>query len=103
LIKTEQGIRAYGGGILSSISETVYCVESDLPLRVLFNPIAAFRMPYRIDQLQAVYFVIENFKQLYDFVNFDFKKMLKEVHKLGEFPPLFKVEKNNPNIHIHVC
>src|SRR5690606_22531888 len=71
LIKTPQGLRAYGGGILSSISETAYSIESDVPMRVLFEPVTAFRMPYRIDMLQAVYFVIDEYKRLYEFVEAD--------------------------------
>lgn len=103
LIRTEEGLRAYGGGILSSISETVYSVESDVPLRVLFEPVAAFRMPYRIDMLQPVYFVINNYQQLYDFVLSDINEFLIRVRELGEFPPFFTVDKDNPNIHIRAC
>ncbi len=103
LIKTEKGLRAYGGGILSSISETVYSVESDLAMRVLFDPVAAFRMPYRIDMLQPVYFVIDGYHQLYDFVSSDVGELLERVRSLGEYPPLFPVGENNPSIHIHAC
>jgi phenylalanine-4-hydroxylase len=103
LIKTHQGLRAYGGGILSSIGETAYSVESDTPLRVLFDPVAAFRMPYRIDQLQRVYFVIEHYDDLYAFVHADIETLIRRAHTLGEFPPFFEVEKNNPSIHIHAC
>ncbi|WP_133126752.1 phenylalanine 4-monooxygenase [Legionella nagasakiensis] len=103
LIKTAQGIRAYGGGILSSISETVYSVESDTAMRVLFEPVAAFRMPYRIDRLQPVYFVIDDYQQLYDFVKSDVGKLLQRARELGEYPPFFPVNKDNPNIHIHAC
>ena len=81
LIQTKAGVRAYGGGILSSISETVYSVESHVALRVLFEPVAAFRMPYRIDQLQPAYFVIDNYKTLYALVTSDINalKMLIQV------------------------
>jgi phenylalanine-4-hydroxylase len=103
LIKTAKGIRAYGGGILSSISETAYSVESDVVMRVLFDPIAAFRMPYRIDKLQPVYFVIDDYKVLYDFVESDMNKLIQRAKELGEYPPLFSVDKNNPNIHILAC
>ena len=44
------------GGILSSISETAYSVETDVPLRVIFDPVVAFRTPYRIDMLQRSLF-----------------------------------------------
>ncbi len=103
LIKTPKGLRAYGGGILSSISETVYSVESDIPLRVRFEPIAAFRMPYRIDMLQPVYFVIDDYQVLYDFVLSNINELLARVRELGEFPPFFPVDKDNPNIHIRAC
>lgn len=103
LIKTSQGIRAYGGGILSSITETVYCVDSDIPLRILFEPASAFRMPYRIDRLQVVYFVIEDYQQLYDFISSDIANLLIKIRGLGEYPPLFPVDEHNPSVHIHAC
>ncbi|KTD31087.1 MULTISPECIES: phenylalanine 4-monooxygenase [Legionella] len=103
LIKTPKGLRAYGGGILSSISETAYSVESDKAMRVLFDPVVAFRMPYRIDMLQSVYFVIDNYQQLYDFVESNINHYLDRAKELGEYPPLFPVDPNNPNIHILAC
>ena len=103
LIQTSKGMRAYGGGILSSISETVYCVESDVPMRVLFNPVVAFRTPYRIDILQPIYFVLENYEQLYDFVSSNIGDLLERARLLKEFPPVFPVNELNPNIHIHAC
>lgn len=103
LIKTKEGIRAYGGGILSSISETTYSIQSDIPLRILFNPVVAFRTPYRIDMLQRVYFVIDNYQVLYDFVNQDMNAFMERARELGEFPPLFPVDPNNPSIHILAC
>lgn len=103
LIQQSEGVRAYGGGILSSISETVYSVESDVPLRVQFDPVAAFRMPYRIDQIQPVYFVIRDYKELFDFVLSDINHFMTRARELGEYPPFFKVDANNPNIHIRAC
>ena len=103
LIRTQDGLRAYGGGILSSIQETVYSVESDVPLRVCFHPVAAFRTPYRIDRLQPVYFVIDSFHQLYDVATTDMAALLLRARALGEYPPFFPVDENNPNIHIHAC
>jgi phenylalanine-4-hydroxylase len=103
LINTKKGLRAYGGGILSSISETVYSVESDLAMRVLFDPLVAFRVPYRIDRLQPVYFVIDDYQQLYQCVKSDLGELMQRAHTLGEYPPFFPVDENNPNIHIHAC
>jgi phenylalanine-4-hydroxylase len=103
LIDTTKGLRAYGGGILSSISETVYSVESDLAMRVLFDPVVAFRTPYRIDQLQKIYFVIHNYQELYNFVKSNIKVLLQRARTLGEYPPFFSVDGHNPSIHIHAC
>jgi phenylalanine-4-hydroxylase len=103
LIKTPLGLRAYGGGILSSISETPYSIESDAAMRVLFDPVVAFRTPYRIDRLQPVYFVIDTYQTLYDFVETDLVALMERAKELGEYPPLFPLDKNNPNIHILAC
>lgn len=103
LIETSEGLRAYGGGILSSVAETVYCVESSVPLRILFDPLVALRTPYRIDQMQTTYFVIKNFAQLFAMAQENLHDLLSQARKLGEFPPLFSVEPHNPNIHIHAC
>lgn len=103
LIHTPKGLRAYGGGILSSISETVYSVESPNALRALFEPLAIFRTPYRIDQLQSVYFVINHYTDLYHLTATQLRASMQMAHKLGEYPPYFMVDKNNPNIHIHAC
>ncbi|CAM2889279.1 phenylalanine 4-monooxygenase [Legionella worsleiensis] len=103
LINTAQGLRAYGGGILSSISETAYSVESDIPLRALFDPVAVFRMPYRIDRLQPVYFVINDYETLYRFVSSDISQYIVKARQLGEYPPFFDVDPDNPSIHILAC
>jgi phenylalanine-4-hydroxylase len=102
LIKTTAGIRAYGGGILSSISETVYSLESDIPIRVMFEPVAALRTPYRIDQLQPVYFVIERYDDLYALTS-NMAYFIERAHALGEYPPFFKLDEHVQNIHIHAC
>jgi phenylalanine-4-hydroxylase len=103
LILTKKGLRIYGGGILSSIGETTYSVESNLPQRQLFNPLVALRTPYRIDEMQRIYFVIQNYDELYQFAKHNIQTTLDQAHALGEFPPLFFPESGNPSIHIHAC
>lgn len=103
LIRQEGGLRIYGGGILSSIGETQYSLESNEPYRVDYNPLVALRTPYRIDKMQPVYFVIESFRALYDSIENEVEGALQKALKLGEFPPFFEVEKNNPCIHIFAC
>lgn len=103
LIQTKAGLRAYGGGILSSISETPYSIESNVPMRVLFNPVVAFRTPYRIDMLQAIYFVINSYETLYHLVSHDIASLIEQARQLKEFPPVFPVDPDNPGIHILAC
>jgi len=103
LLKTTDGIKAYGGGILSSIEEVVYSVDSEKPERKPFDILTVLRTPYRIDMLQPIYFIIDEFQQLYDIINCDIKELLQQARELGEFQPRFPVEKDNPNIHIFCC
>lgn len=103
LINTEQGLRAWGGGILSSPGESVYSVESDIPERRPFDPITVFRTPYRIDMKQTVYYVLDSYQQLQDFIDSDVADLIRQTRELGELPATFPVEKDNPNIHIFCC
>ncbi len=80
LIQTPKGLRAYGGGILSSIGETVYCVESPIPERRPFDVMQALRTAYRIDIMQPIYYVLKSFDQLYQLVELDLMGMIREVH-----------------------
>ena len=103
LIKTDEDIRAYGGGILSSIGETVYAIESDEPERRPFELVDVLRTPYRIDKKQPIYYVINDFEQLYHLIQDDIDDALVKAHELGEFQPTFPVDDDDPNIHINWC
>lgn len=65
LIKTEKGMRIYGGGILSSFAETTYALESDVPERLPFDTQQILQSPYRYDEIQTRYYVLENLDQLF--------------------------------------
>jgi phenylalanine-4-hydroxylase len=88
LIQTPKGLRAYGGGILSSINETVYCLESTIPQRKPFNVIEALKTPYRIDEIQPVYFVLNTFDELYHLIDIDLMALIRQVRDLGKNNPL---------------
>ena len=90
LLNTSNGVRAYGGGMLSSIHETVYSVESNVPKREIFDPLKALRTPYRIDIPQPLYYVLGNFRDLYQILNQDILALLEESKELGDFAPLFE-------------
>ncbi len=83
LIQTNDGLRIYGGGILSSPSETIYAVESTIPKRKAAELIEMLRTPYKIDQIQTTYFVISSFEQLYKMANSDLMSLVDEARDKG--------------------
>lgn len=88
LIQTPAGLRAYGGGILSSMNETVYCLESELPERRSFRVREALQTTYRIDVMQPIYYVLKSFDQLYDLTKLDLIALIHEVDPRTETAPL---------------
>ncbi len=65
LIASEQGLRAFGAGILSSGGEIVHCLTSAEPRRIAFDVERVMRTRYKIDSYQETYFVIDSFEQLF--------------------------------------
>lgn len=91
LVKTSTGIKAYGGGMLSSIHETVYCIDSSIPKRESFDALTALRTPYRIDIPQPLYYVLDRFEDLFKILDMNILHLLEESKALGDFAPLFEV------------
>ena len=89
LIKTQKGLRAYGGGILSSMSETAYCLDSDIPQRKPFDVLDVLRTPYKINIIQPIYFVIESFDTLFKLTEMDLIGLIKEARRLGMHAPAY--------------
>lgn len=87
LIKTTEGLRIYGSGIVSSFSESRYCLENSTPLRLGFDLLRIMRTRYRIDDFQETYFVIDNFDQLFDATAPDFAPLYEQVASLPEINP----------------
>lgn len=77
LVRSKDGLRIYGAGILSSRTESVFSLESDSPNRIAFDLTRVMQTDYRIDDFQQTYFVIESFDQL-----------LSESYK--EFKPIYE-------------
>ncbi|MDM7860079.1 phenylalanine 4-monooxygenase [Alteromonas sp. ASW11-36] len=89
LMKTAEGLRIYGGGILSSPGETIYALESDKPERVAFDPMTVLRTPYRIDIMQPIYYVLEQAGDLDALADMDIMGMVQKAKALGLFEPKF--------------
>lgn len=87
LIKTTEGIRAYGGGILSSINETVYSLESELPERKPFSLMDVLATQYRIDVIQPIYYVINGFEELYKLIEIDLMSLIRKMQLITKEPP----------------
>jgi phenylalanine-4-hydroxylase len=68
LIRTRDGLRAYGAGMLSSAGETVYCIEDPRPDRLAFDLERVMRTDYLIDDYQRTYFVVDSYRQLFEAV-----------------------------------
>jgi len=85
LLNTEQGLRIYGAGIVSSRTETIFALEDLSPNRLGFNLKRVLRTPYRIDDFQQNYFVIDSLQSLLDeTVQTDFAPLYSELEKLPE-------------------
>lgn len=66
LIREKGNLLIYGAGILSSKGETWYSLHDPKPARHPFNVEKILNTPYRKDQYQKEYFVLESFSQLPD-------------------------------------
>ncbi len=72
LIKTPDGLRAFGAGMLSSKDETIFSVESLKPNRIAFDLERILNTAYMVDDFQKTYFVIDSFDQLFEMCSQDF-------------------------------
>ena len=98
--------RIYGGGILSSPSETVYALSGSDKLHQSkhqqqprnqpeyrpFDLLDALRTPYRIDHIQPIYYVIDDLDTLFDIVDSDIMGMVKQAMSLGLFEPTYALK-----------
>ena len=87
LMKTPEGLRIYGAGIVSSKGESVYCLDSAAPNRIGFDLRRILRTRYRIDDFQETYFVIDSFAQLFEATAPDFTPIYNEVAALPTLAP----------------
>ena len=87
LIHGADGLRIYGSGIVSSRTESVYCLDSPEPNRIAFDLLRVMQTDYRIDDLQAVYFVIDDFQQLFDATRPDFTPYYARLRERPDLAP----------------
>jgi phenylalanine-4-hydroxylase len=88
LIRSDEGLRTYGAGILSSAGETAYCIDSPLPNRIRFDLERVMRTEYLIDAYQKTYFVVDSFDQLFrDSYDRDFAPVYRAFRDVPPYPP----------------
>ncbi|WP_425998743.1 phenylalanine 4-monooxygenase [Caulobacter sp. DWR1-3-2b1] len=64
LMQTPEGLRIYGAGIVSSRAESIFALDDPSPNRIGFDLERVMRTPYRIDDFQQAYFVIDSIQTL---------------------------------------
>ncbi|UZK66611.1 phenylalanine 4-monooxygenase [Sphingomonas sp. M1-B02] len=64
LIRSREGMRIYGAGIVSSYGESLFALDDASPNRIAFDLKRVMQTKYRIDDYQQNYFVIDSFEDL---------------------------------------
>jgi phenylalanine-4-hydroxylase len=87
LIDTRRGLRTYGAGILSSGGEIGYCLDSPDPNRLGFDLMRIMQTRYKIDTFQETYFVIRDFRELFDATAPDFAPYYDQLRGREPYAP----------------
>lgn len=87
LMRTPQGLRIYGAGILSSGGEIEHSLYSPQPRQLRFDLLRLLRSRYRIDSYQATYFIIDGFAQLFAAIACDLAPLYAQAAALPEIAP----------------
>jgi phenylalanine-4-hydroxylase len=66
LIREDGRLKIYGSGLMSSIGESKYSLESDVPERRPFDLEQVCNTDFEIDHFQPIYYVLDSFEQLRD-------------------------------------
>ena len=88
MMRTPEGLRAFGAGIVSSPAEARHACEGGAEI-LPFDPLTILRTPYRIDILQPVLFEIESFARLSAVLAADLAGLIEKARRLGDLPARF--------------
>jgi phenylalanine-4-hydroxylase len=87
LLRSPEGLRIYGAGIVSSATESRYALTSPEPKRVGFSLPRVMRTPYVIDDVQKMYFVVDGLQTLLDVTqNTDFAPLYAGLANAADIP-----------------
>lgn len=87
LINTNDGLKIFGSGIISSKDESIYCLESNIPNRIKFDLKRIMSTEYIIDTFQSTYFVIDSYERLYNDMNEKLPLIYNQLHSMTDYPP----------------
>ncbi|MEM8789573.1 MAG: phenylalanine 4-monooxygenase [Pseudomonadota bacterium] len=87
LVRSADGLKLFGAGIMSSASESRFALESDAPHRVAFDLERVMRTDYIIDDFQQTYFVIDSFQDLLDRCYGDFSGLYDRLTAQPDIAP----------------
>lgn len=87
LVREQGGTRIYGAGIASSFAESLYAVRSPVPNRLGFDLERVMRTRYRIDSVQASYFVLTSLEQLLELAQIEFAPYYARLDQGPTFAP----------------
>jgi phenylalanine-4-hydroxylase len=86
LMKEADGLRIYGAGIVSSATESVFCLDDPSPNRLGFDLERVMKTLYRIDDFQQVYFVIDSIEELKAVTLQDFGPIYERLKDAEDLP-----------------
>jgi len=84
LMQTPQGLRIYGAGIVSSRTESIFALDDPSPNRIGFDLERVMHTPYRIDDFQQAYFVIDSIQTLQAVTLQDFAPIYDRLATAGD-------------------
>jgi phenylalanine-4-hydroxylase len=87
LLQSADGLRIFGAGILSSVTESVFALEDPSPNRVRFDLERVMRTNYIIDDFQQTYFVIDSFEKLLEDSYRDFGALYDHLGNATDIAP----------------
>jgi len=84
LIQSDEGLKIFGAGILSSPQESLFALDDPSPNRVALDLKRVMRTNYIIDDFQQTYFVIDSFQNLLDQCYQDFDALYAQLDGLSD-------------------
>ena len=97
LVVEDGELRAYGGGLLSSLAETVSAVTAPDVRRLRLDIPRVMRTGYHFDTFQDVYFVVDSFQDLlHQTERTNFSVLYEELAGLGAIDPRDTTPEDQP-------